>query len=129
MMQRDFMKDERIQPITRTVSKIHVTEEARHIRFAREETIRKAAELNPIQRAYARLLMGGTAYFIVKTLIHQDAYKAAGLDPKQARKVAANNPHYQSMIRNGCSGTVRFLDSVGLIGGPSKILLRRANII
>ncbi|MDG3009964.1 diiron oxygenase [Rhodococcus sp. D2-41] len=129
MMQRDFMKDDRVQPITRSVSKIHVTEEARHIRFAREETIRKAAELGRVQRAYARLLMGGTAYFVVKTLVHKDAYKAAGLDPKEARKVAANNPHHQSMIRNGCAGTVQFLDSVGLVGGPSKFLLKRANIV
>ncbi len=38
MMQRDFMRDERVQPITRTVSHVHVVEESRHIRYAREET-------------------------------------------------------------------------------------------
>ena len=38
MMQRDFMRDERVQPITRTVSHVHVVEESRHIRYAREES-------------------------------------------------------------------------------------------
>lgn len=129
MMQRDFMRDDRVQPITRHVSQIHVLEEARHIRFAREETIRRMQEVNWFQRAGARLLLGITAYFIVTELVHPDVYRAAGLDPKEAKKAARNNPHYQRKIREGSRKTVEFLDSVGLIGGPSKFLLRRANIL
>src|SRR5919205_4071066 len=37
IFQRDLMKDERVQPLTRATSQIHVVEEARHMRFAREE--------------------------------------------------------------------------------------------
>lgn len=129
MMQRDFRRDPRVQPVTRKVSEIHVTEESRHIRYAREETIRKAAELTRPQRWYAQLLLGATAFMIIKTLVSPEVYKAVGLDPDTARKAAATNPYYQSMIHEGCSKTVEFLDSVGLIGGPSKILMRRANII
>ena len=36
IFQRDLMKDERVQPLTRATSQIHVVEEARHMRFARE---------------------------------------------------------------------------------------------
>ena len=43
--QRDLMKDERVQPLTRATSQIHVVEEARHMRFAREEVARRAPEL------------------------------------------------------------------------------------
>lgn len=129
MMQRDFRRDPRVQPLTRRVSEIHVTEEARHIRFAREETIRRAAHLTPVKRWYAQLLMGTVAYFIIRTLISPEAYKAVGLDPKEARAAAQENPHYAAMIHEGCTKTVEFLDSVGLIGGPSKILMRRAHII
>ncbi|WP_024794093.1 AurF N-oxygenase family protein [Tomitella biformata] len=128
MMQRDFMRDARIQPITREVSKIHVTEEARHIRFAREEAIRKAAELTRLQRWYVRLSLGGVAFFIVRTLVSPEVYRAVGLDPKQARRAARHNRHYSAMLHEGCAGTVEFLDSIGLIGGPSALLLRRAHI-
>ena len=38
--QREMMKDERVQPLTRMVSRIHVLEEARHMTFAREEVER-----------------------------------------------------------------------------------------
>ncbi|AEF39066.1 AurF N-oxygenase family protein [Hoyosella subflava] len=129
MMQRDFMRDERVQPVTRAVSQIHVLEEARHIRFAREETIRRMREVNWVQREGARLILGITAYFIVTELINPGAYKAAGLNPKEAKKAARENPHYQRKVREGSRKSIEFLDSVGLIGGPSKFLLRRANII
>ncbi|MBJ8347836.1 diiron oxygenase [Antrihabitans sp. YC2-6] len=129
MMQRDFMRDDRVQPITRTVSKIHVLEEARHIRFAREETVRRLEESNPIGRAGVQLVLGVTAYFILTSLVHDDVYKAAGLDVKEAKKAARENEHYHRKLREGCSKTVEFLDAVGLIGGPAKFLLRRAHAL
>ncbi|HET6259369.1 MAG TPA: diiron oxygenase, partial [Pseudonocardia sp.] len=39
-LQREAMRDETVQPLTRMVNKIHVTEEARHVRYAREELMR-----------------------------------------------------------------------------------------
>lgn len=129
MMQRDFMRDHRVQPITRTVSKIHVTEEARHIRFAREETVRRVAASNALQRAGVQLVLGVTAYFIITSLVNDDVYRAAGLDVKEAKTARKNNEHYHRKIHEGCSKTVEFLGAVDLIGGPSKFLLRRAHIL
>ena len=39
-LQRESMRDESVQPLTRMVNRIHVTEEARHVRYAREELLR-----------------------------------------------------------------------------------------
>ena len=50
IFQRDLMKDERVQPLTRATSQIHVVEEARHMRFAREEVSRRAPALSGWQR-------------------------------------------------------------------------------
>ncbi|MGW0176719.1 AurF N-oxygenase family protein [Rhodococcus sp. NPDC003322] len=129
MMQRDFMKDERVQPITRTVSRIHVLEEARHIRFAREEAVRRVANVSRFTRARIRLALGVTAYFVVTSLVNPKVYEAAGLDPKQARAAAKANTHYHDKIRTGSAKTIEFLDGIGLIGGPSTALLRRAHIM
>ena len=38
VMQRDWMRDERVVPFVRTINNIHVVEESRHMKFAREET-------------------------------------------------------------------------------------------
>lgn len=129
MMQRDFLKDERVQPITRTVSRIHVVEESRHITFAREEAVRRVAGASRFTRARIRLALGVTAYFVVTSLVNPDVYAAAGLDPKRARAAARGNAHYHEMIRSGSAKTIEFLDSIGLIGGPSTLLLRRAHVL
>lgn len=129
MMQRDFMRDDRVQPLTRTVSKIHVVEEARHIRFAREETVRRVRNASWFARARVRLVLGVTAYFIVSSLVNKQVYAAAGLDVDEAVAAAKSNRHYHEKIHEGCAKTVAFLDEVGLVGGPSTLLMRRAHIL
>ncbi len=51
--QRDLMKDERVQPITRMVARIHVLEEARHMTFAREE-VKERCRGSPARSARSR---------------------------------------------------------------------------
>ena len=128
-MQRDFMRDERVQPITRTVSRIHVIEESRHIRYAREEIVRRTRDASRLDRAWIRMHLGISAYFIVTNLVNPAVYAAAGLDVDEAKAAARTNIHYQDRIRTASRRTVEFLDSVGLIGGPSTVLLRRAHIV
>ncbi|WP_138844091.1 AurF N-oxygenase family protein [Rhodococcus pyridinivorans] len=129
MMQRDFMRDERVQPITRTVSHVHVVEESRHIRYAREETRRRSARLGRLERAWIRIHLGVSAYFVVTSLVNDQVYAAAGLDVAEAKKAAQENGHYHDKLRQGTRRTVEFLDEVGLIGGPSTLLLRRAHVL
>ncbi|APE10279.1 diiron oxygenase [Rhodococcus pyridinivorans] len=129
MMQHDFMRDERVQPITRTVSHVHVVEESRHIRYAREETRRRSARLGRLERAWIRIHLGVSAYFVVTSLVNDQVYAAAGLDVAEAKKAAQENRHYHDKLRQGTRRTVEFLDEVGLIGGPSTLLLRRAHVL
>ncbi len=129
VMQRDFMRDERVQPVTRTISKIHVLEEARHIRFAREETTRRVQSMNKVQREQVRVVLAGTAYAIVTSLINPGVYQAAGLDTKRALAAAKTNEHHHTKLRAGAAKTMEFLDDAGLVGGPSTVLLRRAHVL
>ncbi|AWH00993.1 MULTISPECIES: AurF N-oxygenase family protein [Rhodococcus] len=129
MMQRDFMRDERVQPVTRTVSKIHVLEEARHIRFAREEVARRLAGASRARLQFERINTAVTVYFVVKSMIHPDVYNNAGLDRDRALAEAANNTHYHDRVRKSGAKLMTFLDSVGLIGGPSKILYKKVHLL
>lgn len=129
MMQRDFMRDERVQPVTRTVSKIHVLEEARHIRFAREEVARRLAGASRARLQFERINTAVTVYFVVKSMIHPDVYSNAGLDRDRALAEAANNTHYHDRVRKSGAKLMTFLDSVGLIGGPSKILYKKVHLL
>ncbi|MBC2642435.1 MULTISPECIES: diiron oxygenase [unclassified Rhodococcus (in: high G+C Gram-positive bacteria)] len=129
MMQRDFMKDERVQPVTRTVSKIHVLEEARHIRFAREEVGRRIQGASWARLQIERLNTAAVVYFVMKSMIRKEVYENAGLDPKRAAAEAKNNQHYKDTVRTSGSKLMQFLDSVGLVGGPSKRLYKRVHLL
>jgi hypothetical protein len=128
-LQREGMKDETVQPLTRMVSKIHVTEEARHVRYAREELERLMPKTNRVQREVARWLTAIAGYRIATNLIHPDVYKSVGLDPKVAGEVARNNPHHQETIRWTARKLVPFLREQGMIGGPSEVLWRKAHLV
>ena len=128
-LQREGMKDDTVQPLTRMVSKIHVTEEARHVRYAREELARMMPDTGPVGREVARWLTAIAGYRIATNLIHPDVYKSVGLDPRTARAVARANPHHQDTIRWTARKLVPFLREQGVIGGPSEVLWRKAYLV
>jgi hypothetical protein len=128
-LQREAMRDDSVQPLIRMVNRIHVTEEARHVRYAREELMRIMPRTNAAQRALARYLSARVAYVVARNLIHRDVYRAVGIDPAVGYKAAVANPHHQETLRWSARKLVPFLREQGIIGGPSEILWRKAHLI
>ncbi|GDY30037.1 AurF N-oxygenase family protein [Gandjariella thermophila] len=128
-VQREAMRDERVQPLVRMVNRIHVLEEARHVRYAREEVRRQVRRLSRPELTYHRFVLARAAYMVVRSLIHPDVYAAVGLDPKRARATALANPHHQETVRWAGAKLVSFLTEAGLIGGPSRRLWRAASLV
>ncbi|WP_104525484.1 AurF N-oxygenase family protein [Blastococcus atacamensis] len=129
IFQRDLMKDERVQPLTRATSQIHVVEEARHMRFAREEVARRTPELSFLQLRRHRAMVAACAAIVAENLVQPQVYAAVGLDPKVARAAARSNEHYNAKLKDSSAGLVSFLRGVGLIGGSSERLWRRAGLL
>ncbi|MCF0096381.1 diiron oxygenase [Micromonospora sp. NPDC049114] len=127
--QREIMVDESLQPLIRMVSRIHVVEEARHVRFARDELARQVAAAGPVGMAYARLLVGRAAHSIANRLVHPDAYAAVGIPPAVGRAAARANPHWQATLRWSAARVHDHLAGVGLVGGPGRRLWARAGLI
>jgi hypothetical protein len=127
--QRESMRDESVQPLSRMVNKIHVTEEARHVRYAREELVRIMPNVDRAQLALARYLSARIAFVVARNLVHPDVYAAVGIDPRIGRRAALANPHWQESLRWSASKLVPFLREQRLIGGPMEFLWRRAHLI
>lgn len=128
-LQREAMADESIQPLVRMVSRIHVVEEARHVRYAREELVRRMSNISAAERAVARLLTARAAYIVADRLIHPDVYAAVGIDPQQGRAAANANPYFRETRRWAAERLVTFLNEVGLMGGPGMWLWRRCGLV
>ena len=124
--QREMMKDERVQPLTRMVSRIHVLEEARHMTFAREQVEREVRTLSKRQLAWHRMITAQTAFMVARTLIHPDVYVAVGLDPKAAKRAAFTNPAYRETLAWMGERVVGFLDEQGLIGPADRKVWQRS---
>jgi hypothetical protein len=129
VMQRDWMRDERVVPFVRTINNIHVVEESRHMKFARDETRRHLARAGRARRQIQSLLIAVAAYVIVTSMVNRKVYANAGLDEDRALREAKANEHHKSMMRSSCSGLMEFLASVGLLTKPALFFYQRANLI
>jgi hypothetical protein len=128
-IQRESMADENVQPLVRMVNRIHVLEEARHVTFARQEVARGMEKLRKWELPYQRIVIGTVAFSITRALINPRVYAAVGLDPKQAARVAQNNPHHQETLRWAGERIMKFLDEVGLVGAPAMRWWRASHLL
>ena len=97
--QREIMTDESLQPLIRVVSRIHVIEESRHVRFAQEELARQVEATGWVGLAYSRLVIGRAAYSVARRLVHPRVYAAVGIDPAAGAAAAQANPHFHATLR------------------------------
>lgn len=128
-LQREAMNDETIQPIVRMVNRIHVLEEARHVRFAREELLRGMSSLKGYELPYQKWLIGYVSMMITRTIINPAVYASVGLDVREARRQALANPRFQETIRWSGERIMSFLDEAGLVGKPGMRSWRRSFLI
>jgi P-aminobenzoate N-oxygenase AurF len=128
-LQRSMLDNDDIQPFIRMINRIHVVEEARHVRYAREELVRGMESLSRPMLELHRFVTAVVAYTIVDIMVHPRAYQTVGLDPKQAREVARANPHHHETRRWLAEKITEFLTDVGMIGGPSKRIWRKAHLL
>ncbi|WP_439673865.1 AurF N-oxygenase family protein [Embleya sp. MST-111070] len=128
-MQREMMADESLQPITRRTARIHVVEEARHVRYARDEVARGAPHLSRAERAITRLALARAAHIIATRLVHPGVYAAVGLDPAEAYRTARANPHRSDTLAHWSRRLIAFYDEQGLLGGPGLRLWRASGLM
>ncbi|MEE3849145.1 diiron oxygenase [Gordonia sp. LSe1-13] len=129
VFQRGCMRDDRVLPFIRTVNEIHVLEESRHMKFAREEVRESMEGVGWARRQFSALYVSLGAYFIVTSLVQKQAFADAGLDADRAMAEMRSNSHFQSMIRSSCAHLMEFLDEVGLLTKPAMYYYRKANML
>jgi hypothetical protein len=128
-LQREMMNDESIHPLVRMVNRIHVIEEARHVRFAREEIERLMPETGPVARLIRNTLAAIVGAVIVSVLVNPAVYASVGLDPKRTARIARANPHHQATRRWMAEKIMAFLTEQGMVSGPARLIYRHVHLI
>ncbi|MBO0869236.1 MAG: diiron oxygenase [Micromonosporaceae bacterium] len=127
--QREAAADESLQPLVRMVSRVHVVEEARHVRYARSALEYAVRDSGPAALAVTRLALGHTALTLARRLVHPRVYAAIGIEPAAGSAAARCNPHFRQTLRWSAEKAVATLRDLGLIRGPGALLWRRSHLI
>lgn len=112
-----MINDERIQPMVRMTSRIHVLEEARHVSFARDELERAVAGMSRAERLAQQALTAEAAFVMMRSMVHPQVYAAVGIDPREGRRQALANPHYRATIAWMGEKVMPYLEEQGMVGG------------
>ena len=128
-LQRATMNDESINPLVRMVNRIHVVEEARHVRFAREEIARIRPGLGRVATFVSNTVSALVAAFVVHTLINPAVYDAVGLDRKAAVKAARRNPHNRATRCWLGEKIMAFLDEQGMVTWSARPIYKLVHLI
>jgi len=128
-LQRETVNDETVHPLVRMVSRIHIVEEARHVRFAREEVARQMAKVGFVGKVITNLSSAVVASFVASSLISRDVYAAVGLDPDEAAKAARGNPNWHESRRWMAEKIMAFLDEQGMLTWYTRPIYELAHLI
>ncbi len=113
--QRLTFPDPSVQPLIQGITRIHVVEEARHVRYAREELRRQMATCPAWERQLTRTISGEASVVVARALISPAVYASVGLDVEEAVRQARHSQHRQETMRWSAEKLTSFLEEIGVI--------------
>ena len=128
-LQRQMLDDPELQPMVQRVMRIHVTEEARHIQFARDGLRKRVPNMRRLNRMWVANLNGVGALFFRYLFTNPVPYRRVGLDVREARRVARTSAHRHQVQVLGFAPLAAFLEEVGLMGPIARRLWRRSGFL
>ncbi|MER5480420.1 diiron oxygenase [Streptomyces sp. NPDC002734] len=128
-MQRLTFPDERVQTLTRGVTRIHVVEEARHVRYAREELRRQMVTAPRWSREFTRVTSGEFARVFSVAFVNPEVYTNVGLDKRQAMEEVRNSGHRRDVMQTGAKKLTDFLDDIGVLRGVGRKLWQTSGLL
>ncbi|GAA3045129.1 hypothetical protein FHS39_000309 [Streptomyces olivoverticillatus] len=128
-MQRLTFPDERVQPLVRGVTRIHVVEEARHVRYAREELRRQMVTAPRWERELTRVSAGEAARVFSIAFVNPAVYAAVGLDRRAAVAQVRASAHRRAVMQAGARRLTGFLDEIGVLRGVGRRLWHSSGLL
>ena len=128
-LQRQMMDDPDLQPMVQRLMRIHVTEEARHIQFARDGLRKRAPHMRRINKLWVANINGIGGVFFQYLFTNPTPYRRIGLDPREARRAARRSPHRHEVQIAGFAPLAAFLEEVGLMGRIARRMWKRSHFL
>jgi hypothetical protein len=124
-----MMDDDDLQPIIQRLMRIHVTEEARHIQFARDGLRKRVPHMRRLPKFFVANINGVGGLFFRYLFTNKVPYRRVGLDARNARRVARTSPHRHEVQVAGFAPLAAFLEEVGLMGRVARRMWKRSGFL
>ncbi|ALG84058.1 AurF N-oxygenase family protein [Gordonia phthalatica] len=129
-LQREIKNDPELQPMVARVMQIHVTEESRHIGFARDAIVRRGPIRSRFETLVSANVHGLAAPLFQRLFTTPEMYRRAGFDnPKQIAKIARKNPNFNASQIMSFESLSTFLIKNDLMGPFGSFMWRRAGFL
>ncbi len=122
-VQREALRNGADHPLRERIMRIHVTEEARHLSFARHQLKRSAARLGPVRRT----VLTYAAPLVLRQMADEMMGLPAGVVaehriPEAVVREVGNDPRRREATNDSLAKVRRLLDDCGLITKRSRRL-------
>jgi hypothetical protein len=119
---RASMRDDRVHPMVRQISKLHVLEEARHVSFAKSYLSECWPSLDSVEQEAVRAIAPALVAEIVELSLDPEVFEHLGIT--DGYEIAKANPAYQANVIDGLGKLTSFLTEVGMIDDPESWIER-----
>ena len=124
VQRRELRSDREIHPLLERIMRIHVTEEARHLSFARQYLRATVPDLGRVKRA--RLALGAPSILgVMSKLMLQPSsqlVRTYGIPKPVIREAFAKNPEHRAQVRTSLRKVRDLLGDLGLTDGPERLI-------
>ncbi|MDQ1397597.1 MAG: hypothetical protein QOG64_2856 [Acidimicrobiaceae bacterium] len=130
-VQREALRgDNELHPLTERIMKIHVTEEARHLSFARHYLKRNVPKLGPVRKQMlavgAPLILAQMAALMMQP--PREIVKAYNIPDAVIEEAYTKNPHHKAETARSLRKVRQLCRELGLLNPMSKAIWRRFGI-
>jgi hypothetical protein len=119
---RATMRDDRLHPVARQISKLHVLEEARHVSFAKTYLTECWPTLDSAEQDFVRTVGADLVAEIVALSLDPAVFEHLGI--ADGLEIAKANPTYQANVVAGLAKLTTFLAEIGVIADVTPWLER-----
>ncbi|MBV9293660.1 MAG: diiron oxygenase [Frankiales bacterium] len=130
VQRQELRRDREKHPLLERIIRIHVTEEARHLSFARHYLKRTVRRLSPIRRAElaigAPLILAGMAQQMLKP--SSNLVKRYSIPPEVVKAAYDDNPRHRAETIASLGKVRKLCEDLGLVRGPYTVLWRKLGL-
>jgi len=130
VQRQELRRDREKHPLLERIIRIHVTEEARHLSFARHYLKRTVPQLSRIRRAElaigAPLILGSMAQLMLKP--SPNLVKRYSIPPEVVKEAYDDNPRHRTETIASLGKVRKLCEDLGLVRWPYTVLWRKLGL-